>query len=135
MKLNRNQNEIDDLMLEAIEVQNTTSSSKKGASSNNKRTRRSSRPRLDSSTDGSDDADVYNIKSGSFLSSRCVCCSILFLVFSGATFGILFAMGILQNDDFASIPILGDVDFEGFFDTGEYQYYEDVSDDNDRIYG
>jgi hypothetical protein len=41
------------------------------------------------------------------------------LLFSGGTFGILFAMGVLQNDDFAGIPLLGYLDFEGFFDSGK----------------
>lgn len=128
MKVRNSQKEIDDLMLQAIEAQHSRCSSNGGSSSSkNKNKKNSTKSRDDEYYDKKVDSNTASSSSSSspscssfFLENRCVVGSILLLLFGGGMFGILFATGVLKNDDLTGIPVLGDIDFEGFFDSDPY---------------
>ncbi len=123
-KTNTNPNHIDDLMLEVIDMQNATNDLEDASYENDIefKARNSSRC-SESGTEKDDSTDNENDKEDEkedFTCRKCALRTLLFFVLSAILFGALFATGILRNEDLSGIPVLGDLDLEGFFDTDPY---------------
>jgi len=104
-------NRVNDLMLEVIDLQSSPNNDQTF------KTKTTTTTRSESDTENDDSTDK---NSESILPKTCILRTIVFIVVTGILFGILFATGVLKNEDISGIPILGDVDFEGFFDSDPF---------------
>lgn len=118
MKINKysQKNNVNDLMMEAVEVQRSSTHSEDDFQENPKKNSRSaSSTESDASHNSRGGEDETEERK---LPMKCILRTVIFLIVAAILFGILFATGVLTNDDLSRVPILGDIDFEGFFDSG-----------------